>query len=242
MENPFETYAETISAMMRKRHVCKTYMAYEDQHVRADGEVEPWAKKSEFWVNNECATDACEYCSGWKYNEWFQEKPTESDIRELLMKHAIRCDMAKKVKRKKYNAILHNGEENNGQLITLAIDKEYKQMPKLCEDIINEVRKSNYACLHNAEAVCEFYGTDGDWNPHIHVVTKKVENAGKIAQLFRRKFIKPKWQVYRVHIKEEPYEAARKYVHHDKIEEKTEAMKKDKEYRSTHSLSDIYEI
>lgn len=249
MNNPWETYPETISTILRQKHICPTYWDYEAKDVRADGEVEPTAKKAEYWVNETCATDACEYCAGWRYNEWFTEKPTESEISEMLMKNTIKCDLAKKVKRKKKNGLLFSGTENDGQLISLSIDQKYIQIPKLCGDIIAEIRKTNYACLKDAQAVCEFYGGGkdnddgiGQWNPHIHIVTKKMENAGTVAQLLRRKFIKPKWQVYRVHIKEEPEACARKYVEGEKVDEKIEDTIKDRQYREDNGLSHIYDL
>ena len=159
------------------------------------------------------------------------------------MKQRLKCEMAKKVKRKKYMELYNGTDKNNGQLITLCIDKEYKQVPKLCGDIISVIIKAEYDCLLDAQATIELYGTNKVWNPHIHIATKKLKPNGAVAQLFRRKLVKDKYQVYRVDVKDLPYDSACAYVGGFKDSpEKNEASEMDREYRNEHSLEHIYEL
>jgi len=243
MNNPFETYPQTFADIYRKRHTCETVMLYCDADLEANGEPKLNAQKKEHWVNEECAWGYCEYCHGWRYNEWFHEKPTDLEVQELILKQQIKCDLAKKVKRKKYNELINGADKNNGQLITLCIDKEYKQVPKLAEEIISVIIKADYDCLLGARASIELYGkSETELLPHIHIVTKKLKPDGAVAQLFRRKFVKDKWQVYRVDVKTLPYESAEAYVNGDKEGAKLAATVKDKEYRQANGLQDIYDL
>lgn len=148
--------------------------------------------------------------------------------------------------------IINSGMENNGQLITLCIDQKYQQIPKLCGDIIAEIKKTDYSCISGATAVIEIHGSDGNINPHIHISTKKLKNAGATAQLFRRKFTKPKWQVYRVDVKDLPYQSACDYVAGHKAQGaddfidqswgKMASVIKDREYREQNNLEHIYHL
>ncbi len=252
MNNPFETYPNTFAEIYRKRHKCETVMLYTDDDLEASGEPKLNAEKKEHWVNEACAEGWCEYCHGWQFNEWFQEKPTNEDVNELIMNQQLKCDLAKKVKRKKYMEKFNGEDKNNGQLITLCIDKDYKQVPKLAEEIISVIIKTDYDCLLDAQATIELYGkSETELTPHIHIVTKKLKPDGAVAQLFRRKFIKPKWQVYRVDVKPLPYECGEDYVNGNKGEpseaeanswNKMDAVKKDREYRLKHNLRDIYPL
>lgn len=147
------------------------------------------------------------------------------------------------MKRKKYMEYFNGAEKNNGQLITLCIDKEYKQVPKLAEEIISVIKLTDYDCLLDAAATIELYGkSETELNPHIHIATKKLKPDGAVAQLFRRKFIKAKWQVYRVDVKGLPWDSAIDYVGGIKEGAKLAATEKDKEYRLKHNLQDIYDL
>nr|QNG41050.1 hypothetical protein [Pygoscelis antarcticus] len=243
MINPFETYPQTFAAILRKKHTCETIMLYADEDREPNGEPKLNARLQEHWVEEACAYGQCEYCHGWQYNEWFQEKPTDSEVQELILKQQIKVDLAKKVKRKKYNELINGADKNNGQLITLCIDKDYKQVPKLAEEIISVIIKADYDCLLDAQATIELYGkSETELLPHIHIVTKKLKPDGAVAQLFRRKFQKDKYQVYRVDVKTLPYESAEAYVMGEKEGAKLAATAKDKAYRQANGLQDIYDL
>ncbi len=243
MINPFETYPQTFAAILRKKHTCETIMLYADEDREPNGEPKLNARLQEHWVREECAEGACEYCHGWQYNEWFQEKPTDPEVQELILKQQIKVDLAKKVKRKKYNELINGADKNNGQLITLCIDKGYQQVPKLAEEIISVIIKADYDCLLDAQATIELYGkSETELLPHVHIVTKKLKPDGAVAQLFRRKFVKDKYQVYRVDVKTLPYESAEAYVMGEKEGAKLAATAKDKEYRLKNNLQDIYDL
>ncbi len=240
--NPFETYPETFRSILRKRFVCPTLWKYDDKDIRADGEAEIHARKYEYWVNDECAAGACLFCLGRQHNEWFQEKPSDTEIDDWILKNQIKCELAKKAKRKRYNEILMGNEKNNGQLITLSLDQKYQQIPKLFADIIAEIRKADYEFLLGAFATLEVYGKDGNYNPHCHIITKKIKNPGVVTQAFRRKFIKDKWQCYRVHIRELPYEAGDIYCQGIKETSKQDAVAKDEKYRQDNNILSYYII
>lgn len=220
--NPFETYAQTFADILRKRHICPTIWKYDPEDIRSDGEAELNAKKYEYWVNDACAEGHCEYCYGARYNEWFEEKPTEDEIGLHLVKHQIKCDMAKKVKRKTYNELLVKNSGETAQLITLCIDKEYKQIPKVAELILGVISQTNYSFLVDAVGTIEVYGEDSNWNPHIHIITRKVKRCGQVAQVLRRKFQTPKYQVYRIDVKELPYNSGLEYVMGEKQKKQME--------------------
>lgn len=239
--NPFETYPEMIKEIYRKKHVCPSIWKYDEKYLNGTSEALPSTKQDEHWVNDECAAGYCEYCNGWRWNEWFQEKPTDEEINDLILKQIIKVEMAKKLKRKKKNEIIYGTNTNNGQLITLCIDKDYAQVPKLATEIISVIRSSDYQCIDGCKAVIELYGENG-WNPHIHLATKKLKQNGQVAQLFRRKFVKNKYQCYRVDVKELPYESALAYVMGEKENDKIEMLEKDMKYRKENKLLSIYDI
>lgn len=239
--NPFETYPETIQKIYREKHKCPTIWKYDEKYINGSCEANVDTKKCEYWENEECALGYCEYCNGWRWNEYFQEKPTDEEINDLILKQLIKCEMAKKEKRKKRNEIIYGSNKNNGQLITLCIDKEYIQVPKLATEIISVIRSTDYQCISDSKAVIELYGENG-WNPHIHIVTKKLKQNGQLAQLFRRKFVKQKYQCYRVDVKDMPYESALAYVMGEKESDKIEMLEKDMEYRKKNNLQDVYDI
>lgn len=242
MNNPFETYPNTFAEIYRKRHKCETVMLYTDDDLEASGEAKLNAEKKEHWVNEACAEGWCEYCHGWQYNEWFQEKPTNEDVNELIMNQQLKCDLAKKVKRKKYMEKFNGEDKNNGQLITLCIDKDYKQVPKLAEEIISVIKETQYKDIIDGYAVIEVTGDDMEWNPHIHCVTKKVGKAGALAQVLRRKFINEKYQIYRVHIEPVKYERGLTYMEGDKIDDKLPQVEADKKYRNDNKLKRLYNL
>jgi hypothetical protein len=241
--NPWENNPELFAEILRKKHNCPTYWDYDDEFKLPNGDIGYGAKLNEYWVNEECANGCCEYCYGHRYNEWFAEKPTREDIKEFILKQRLKCDMAEKVKRKTYKDLLNNGEgeENDGQLITLCIDKEYKQVPKLATEIISVIRNTKYNFIENGYACIEVFGKD-DFAPHIHIVTKKLKRNGVIAQTLRRKFQTTKWQVYRVDVKALPYNTAWDYVGGEKQLAKQGQCEKDREYREKNNLLDLYEL
>lgn len=241
--NAWEKNPDLISEILKKRHICKTYWGYEDKDLGENGEPKLDAKMVEYWVKDECAGGYCEYCMGYSYNEYFQEKPSQSDINEVIMKGILKGDLAKKEKKKKLNNIKLM-DNKQGQLITLCIDKDYKQVPKLTEEVISVIKSADYDCLLDAHATIELYGVNKEFNPHLHIATRKVKKAGYVAQIFRRKFQKDKYQIYRVDVKDiHSYDSAMAYVGGYKDSpEKNEASEMDREYRNENSLANLYEI
>lgn len=229
--NPFENFPDLFFDVFAKQHICPT--------------VEVWDEKLkqnvEYYTDELCINGCCEYCYGHRYNEWFAEKPTKEEVKELVLKQQLKCDLAQKHQKEK----LRNAKldvQDQAQIITLCINKEYKQIPDLFRDIIDKIRAADYVFLYDCYAVCEVYGKDDNWNPHIHIVTKKVKRNGQIAQVLRRKFQNDKFQVYRVDVKPLPYKVGVDYLNAGKIAAKLEATEKDKEYREANNLDNIYFI
>lgn len=241
-QNPYEKYPETLKILLSKRHICPTIWKYDDSDKHPNGEVKAEARKSEYWVNEECAYGYCEYCYGHRYNEWFLEKPTENEVANFILAQRIKCDVAEKVKRKEYGKQLAKGDPNaEGQLITLCIDKDYKQVPKLYLDIISVIRLADYDCLVDAIATLEI-NTESGIRPHVHILTRKVKKPSYVAQLFRRKFLKDKYQVYRVDVKSLPYKSGLEYIRGEKTPKKAEFVQKDAEYKNQNNLLSHYDI
>lgn len=245
-ENVYDKHRDIITKLLRTRYICPTYFDYADEDREPDGEPKFGAKKKEYYRNEDCP-HWCEYCMGWRYNEFFYNdgnKPSEDEINEYILKEHIKCDLAEKEKRKKYNEILNNGdgEQHDGQLITLCIDKDYKQVPKLALEIISVIRNTNYSFIEDGYACVEVHGSDGAFNPHIHIVTKKVKRNGVVAQNLRRKFQVPKYQIYRVDVKELPYNIAWDYVGGTKTDVKLAQSIKDIEWRKENGIESLYEL
>lgn len=240
-ENPYENHSIMMDEILRKKHKCKTFWGFEDKDRESNGEPKLNARMVEYYENDDCP-NYCEYCMGYSYNQYFQEKPTQTEINEVIMKNRLKGDIAINVKRKKYRDLQLDGSQE-GQLITLCIDKEYIQVPKLAEEIISVIRSSNYECLIDAVASIELYGKTQEFAPHIHLVTRKVKKAGYVAQLFRRKFQKDKYQIYRVDVKDLTYANGREYIYGvKKCDNKNESTELDKIYRKANNLLDVYEI
>lgn len=240
--NPYENYPEMLKTILSKRHICPTIWKYEDSDKHPNGEIKAEAKKSEYWVNEACAHGYCEYCYGHRFNEWFLEKPTAQQIEEWILCQRIKSDLAEKVKRQEYRKMLHRqNPDAEGQLITLAIDKDYEQVPKLFLEIISVIRLANYDCLIDSIATLEI-NTENGKRPHIHILTRKVKKPSYVAQMFRRKFIKDKYQVYRVDVTSLPYKAGLDYIHGEKTSKKQEYVQKDAEYKEKNNLLSHYDI
>lgn len=233
--------AEFLGSLMKIKHECPTIWKYDDEDKYPNGDVKAEAKLNEYWVNDECAYGYCEYCYGHRYNKWFLEKPTQKDIDEFILKQQIKSDIAEKTKKNEYYKILARKDEG-GQLITLCINQNYKQVPKLATEIISVIRNIQYSFIIDGYACIELYGKGENWNPHIHIVTRKVKRLGVVAQALRRKFQNDKYQIYRVDVKSVPYEEGSQYVDGIKVFGKQEASNKDKEYREENNLYHIYKL
>jgi len=244
-DNPFLKHQDLLVKLLKAKHICPTCWEYEPKDIRPDGEPELNAVKQEYWVHEACAGGYCEYCYGARYNEYFEEKPTDAEVISLIRQKQLKTDRAALHLAKQYKKELYKDDEDNGQLITLCIDKDYKQIPKLCGDILAEIKQSNYGFMSEAKAVCEIH-TEHGIRPHIHIITKKIKKAGYVSQILRRKFQNPKYQIYRVDVKVLPYECGEDYVNGHKGGESTGSenlkealMIKDREYREMNNMTHI---
>jgi hypothetical protein len=242
-DNPFLKHQDLLVKLLKEKHHCPTVWQYDPKDIRPDGEAELNAVKQEYWVNEECGGGYCEYCYGHRYNEYFEEKPTMEDVIALLRKKQLKTDRAQLIRDKEYKKELYGYDENNGQLITLCIDKDYKQIPKLYGDIVSQIKQSNYGFLSKAQAVLEIH-TEHGIRPHIHLLTEKIKKAGYVSQILRRKFQNDKYQIYRIDVKQLPYEAGADYIRGDKGGEETDVVKtalvqKDREYRMRNKIENL---
>lgn len=242
-DNPFLKHQDLLVKLLKEKHHCPTTWQYDPKDIRPDGEAELNAVKREYWVNEECGGGYCEYCYGARYNEYFEEKPNEAEVMALIRQKQLKTDRAQIERDKDYKKELYNEDKNNGQLITLCIDKDYKQIPKLYGDIVAEIKKSNYGFLSEAKAVLEIH-TENGIRPHVHVLTKKIKKAGYVSQILRRKFQNDKYQIYRIDVKPLPYECGEDYVNGNKGEPsegeyKFACVQKDRDYRMENKIENI---
>ena len=106
-------------------------------------------------------------------------------------------------------------------------------------EVIEELRKADYAWLIEAKAVFEYYSKD-KWNPHLHICVKRSVKEAVIRQHLARKFKNKKHGVYRFDVeKHKEYRTAEEYIHGRKVDEKLDGVKKDKEFRQAHSIDDV---
>lgn len=139
-------------------------------------------------------------------------------------------------------------EKSNGtnktHLITLSIDQEMprEKVASLQLEVITIIREANYKCLSNAKARFEYFSGDQlEWNPHIHVFTDAIGNAGSVAQQFRRK-LKKIPEVYRVHGTTKTGAIHFDYIMGNKRKDKEEAVQKDAEFRKKYGVLEIYNL
>ena len=203
-DNPFLKHQDLLVKLFKEKHHCPTTWQYDPKDIRPDGEAELNAVKQEYWVNEECGGGYCEYCYGARYNEYFEEKPTMEQLIALLREKQLKTDRAQLIRDKEYKKELYGHDECDGQLITLCIDKDYKQIPKLYGDIVSQIKQANYGFMSEAKAVLEVH-TEQGIRPHIHIITKKIKKAGYVSQILRRKFQNDKYQIYRIDVKPLPY-------------------------------------
>lgn len=230
-ENPFENHPELFEQVFKAKHKCPTVEIYnKDTNCNI-----------EYLTDELCVNGCCEYCCGNRYNEWFATKPSDEAVRSLVLKMRIKSDMATKHNKKAYNKLLATAGDE-GQLVTLCIDKKYQKIPDLFLEIKSRIQEANYSCLCDAYIVLEVYGKDNNFNPHIHIITRKIKANSAVAQLLRRKFQNDKYQIYRVDVAARPYTCIDQYIQGDKQANKLGATAKDKEYREANNLMHVYKL
>jgi len=129
------------------------------------------------------------------------------------------------------------------------LDQNYKQIPELMGDILNEL-KSYVMITENDGIVSVEIEGEGGWNSHIHVAIKKTKALSLVAQPLYLKFVKDKhgnkrekYQCYRISVDPMPYGAAAKYVYGMKCDLiKQEKVKKDEEWRTLNGMKSVYHI
>jgi hypothetical protein len=126
----------------------------------------------------------------------------------------------------------------------MSIDKAYLQVPKLVEDIMAELKQTQYKDITDGLASIELWsgGNDESWNPHIHILTRKSCEPGALAQTLRRKFIKDKWQIYRINVVNTNYDNTIDYIDGVKEGAKLPYVEKDIKYRNENNLQHRYEL
>lgn len=203
--------------------------------------------KYKYCIDLACDTlEECKY--GSDFNEIYKTKPTDTQIEELQDYLYVKGQLAEREKEKRRSALFNKYNEE-GQLITISIDQEYKQPAKLMGDILNELKSYKFITDYDALACCEVNGENG-YNPHIHVAVRKSKAPSSVAQPLRLKFVadkngvrREKWQCYRVQVETMPYGSASKYCYGEKTSpEKMIACEKDEKWRMENGIKNIYQI
>lgn len=188
----------------------------------------------------------CKY--GNRYSCIFRNKPTPDEIEEYITMLDIKFELAQEETRIR-KAKLFAKHNDHGQLISIMLDKDYKQIPELMGDILNELKCYKDITENDAVASVEIEGENG-YNPHIHVAVRKVKAPSALAQPLYLKFVadkngkrREKWQCYRISVDDMPYGAASKYVYGEKTsDEKKEKCKIDQKWRIENSMKSVYHI
>ena len=171
-------------------------------------------------TQDEALTMACELMR--KAQNW-----TDDDVEQFWtnVRGARRQEEMRRREQKKIDKLI------NTQLITVSFDQEMENVEVEMKRFIDEVTKAQYECFDGAIAVCEFYGDEGNWNPHIHIATYRVK-APSVVGLAIKKKVKAKFKdtIYNVNYVEAHDDRHMKYVKGEKRETKGESLTRDKEY------------
>ena len=101
----------------------------------------------------------CCKCDG-RFNQFFENKPTDEEIREFCRALYIKGERAKQHAEKRRRALMAETTDD-AQFITITIDQAYEQYIKAMYEIIDRIRKSNYKWMgEDAIASFEFYGKE----------------------------------------------------------------------------------
>lgn len=163
-----------------------------------------------------CADTCC--CEG-VFNEFFTEKPTQSEVTEFCKNLFIKGEKAKQHAADRRRALFNQAQES-GQIITINFDK--KTSPEVIQDVLQEIANTNYVWLSEDAIACiEFFSQqspNSPENPHCHIATKRQNDkngkpikATNIAQQIRRKY-KNLECVYGVNGQERTWSIAKSYV------------------------------
>lgn len=192
-------------------------------------------------------------CLNGDYNEFFKIKPTAAEIQQWMDEFEIKGYLAKQHNEER-RKLLMSGKSSHSQLITINISQDYKQPIKAQWDIINALRDANYKWMSpDAVATFEYYGKDGKWNPHIHIVITRTTKRSTIEQQLTRKFFMnhktkervKKWAycIYKnVDVADRDKSRVMDYVNGIKAEEKMEGVNKDREYREKNGVPHLIKI
>ena len=176
--------------------------------------------------------------------EWSEERMEHFIYKALVVAPKERAKFLAEEHQKAMTEVYANTED--GVLITIMIDqKELSEADAVKSQyaIIDDLQKAKYRWLIQAEACFEYYGEEG-WNPHIHIVTKRIDKESKIRGNLIDKFIKKgKHGVYRIAVDRRPYKNAWKYVAGEKDSDKKMLnVEKDKKFRELYSIDNLIKI
>ncbi|AXQ66406.1 MAG: transposase [Cressdnaviricota sp.] len=183
-------------------------------------------------TQDEALVVACELMR--RVKQW-----TDEDIEQLWtnVRGARNHEQMRRREQKKAERLI------NTQLITVSFDQKMENVEEEMERFIDEVTKARYECLDGAIAVCEFYGDEGNWNPHVHIATYRVK-APSVVGLAIKKKVKSKFKdtIYNVNYVEAHDDRHMKYVKGEKRETKGESLTRDKEHRASKGLEELYHL
>lgn len=176
------------------------------------------------------------------WNENFEKEPTRDEVIQYLMNIDAKIMKEEQRRKNQFNRIITG--DTMCCLATISIDQKYVQVVDLIKEIIYVLRNSKYRWYNEPIARAEFFSDDGKWNPHIHILNKRGLDNGVapsvIKQALVKKFKGNKYQVYNVHATARSLTAGEDYINGVKKTTKMENVKKDKEYRESNNIDEIY--
>lgn len=131
------------------------------------------------------------------------------------------------------------------QLVTMSYDFQKlteEQVIEAMNKTVNWFYKSRLKSMDSPILRFEFYGKDGNWNPHCHIFTYRVKPDCRLALRIRASLKNKIPEIYRVNVSPGTQETQQQYIMGVKKEAKQEAMDMDQQVRDKYSLQEYYQL
>lgn len=185
-----------------------------------------------------------------RWNTKFEAKPTMLEAEEWV--HRVWTIGGIVAKRKKAERLAKLTKEIapemvKSKLITFMIDQQKTITKQYCEALVDELRLTSqyesYKYLRGSTVRFEFYTKGDKFNPHLHFNCETSMKNGQIAQLLKRKFVKDKWNIYRINAVERTADITENYIiDANKTSEKMPSVEKDNEFKKANNIEEVYII
>lgn len=169
-------------------------------------------------------------------------------LKELWEKREYETDEEKKIAyecaKKHYKLIINNGykppQEIPHYIITLSFDPD-KELNET--DVIDKIKSIKY--FQEETAGCfEYFGENGKYHPHAHIVAKYkyINKFNFIKPLAKKLNLQKNFIDVKYGTSSEIHERRMKYISGEKGEAKMEQVKLDQKYRKCHELINSFKI